>query len=86
MGLELVSLPVRAHPVPGKQDVLIEDIPEEVLVTEIILEARSPLNGEPLSAAEYAQLQDELHRSRKGEVPGRLAPKIHRAVFLFKTP
>lgn len=37
-----------------------EDIPEEILRTEIITEARSPLTGEPVSAAEYAQLQDEL--------------------------
>ncbi len=36
------------------------DIPEEILRTEVITEARSPLTGDPLSAAEYAQLQDEL--------------------------
>ncbi|KPQ34209.1 MAG: hypothetical protein HLUCCA11_15785 [Phormidesmis priestleyi Ana] len=37
-----------------------EEIPEEILRTEIITAARSPLTGEPLSAAEYAQLQTEL--------------------------
>lgn len=37
-----------------------DDIPEEILRTEIITEARSPLTGEPLTAAEYAQLQAEL--------------------------
>jgi hypothetical protein len=36
------------------------ETPEEVLRTEIILEARSPLTGEPLTAAEYAQLQETL--------------------------
>jgi len=36
------------------------DIPEEILRTEIITEARSPLTGEVLSAAEYAQLQATL--------------------------
>jgi hypothetical protein len=36
------------------------DIPEELLRTEIITTARSPLNGEPLTAAEYAQLQETL--------------------------
>lgn len=36
------------------------DIPEEILRTEVITEARSPLTGEPLSAAEYAQLQEAL--------------------------
>jgi hypothetical protein len=34
-----------------------EDLPEEVLRTEIILGARSPIDGKPLSAAEYAELQ-----------------------------
>ncbi|MGB3298068.1 MAG: hypothetical protein WBA76_07345 [Phormidesmis sp.] len=39
---------------------LPEEVPEEILRTEIITEARSPLTGEPLSAASYAQLQAEL--------------------------
>ena len=39
---------------------LPEDIPEEILRTEIITGARSPLTGEPISAADYAQLQAEL--------------------------
>lgn len=37
-----------------------EDIPEEVLRTEIILEGRSPINGKPLSTKEYAELQTKL--------------------------
>ncbi|MBF2036192.1 MAG: glutathione S-transferase [Leptolyngbyaceae cyanobacterium T60_A2020_046] len=37
-----------------------EDPPEEVLRTEIITDARSPLTGEPLTAAEYAALQEQL--------------------------
>ena len=41
-------------------DIWAEEIPEEILRTEIITGARSPLTGEPLSAAEYAQLQAEL--------------------------
>lgn len=36
------------------------EMPEEILRTEIITEARSPLTGKPLSAVEYAQLQAEL--------------------------
>jgi hypothetical protein len=40
-----------------------EDVPEEVLRTEIILEGRSPVDGQPLSAAEYAELQAELAQS-----------------------
>lgn len=37
-----------------------DDIPEEILRTEVITEARSPLDGEPLSAADYAALQEQL--------------------------
>lgn len=36
------------------------DVPEEILRTEIIFEARSPLDGTPLSPTDYAQLQAEL--------------------------
>jgi hypothetical protein len=36
-----------------------EDLPEEILRTEIITEARSPIDGQPLTAAEYAQLQTQ---------------------------
>lgn len=36
------------------------EIPEERLRTEIILEARSPLDGEPLTPAEYEELQAQL--------------------------
>ncbi|MBE9182200.1 hypothetical protein IQ268_26900 [Oculatella sp. LEGE 06141] len=38
----------------------VDDLPEEVLRTEIITEARSPLDGSPLTAAEYAELQAEF--------------------------
>lgn len=38
----------------------VEDIPEEILRTEIILDARSPVDGEPLTASEYVELQQEL--------------------------
>ncbi|MEL6555370.1 MAG: glutathione S-transferase [Cyanobacteria bacterium J06621_11] len=60
----LATNPVKAVPVAADVESveysLEEEIPEEILRTEIITEARSPLTGEPLSAAEYAQLQSEL--------------------------
>ena len=40
--------------------VFAAEIPEEILRTEIITGARSPITGEPLTAAEYAQLQAAL--------------------------
>lgn len=56
-----------------------EDIPEEILRTEIITEARSPLTGEPVSAAEYAQLQDEL----AGPAGGTLTNQDLRRLFFL---
>ncbi|XWK85830.1 MAG: glutathione S-transferase [Phormidium sp.] len=35
-------------------------MPEEILRTEIITEARSPIDGKLLNAAQYAQLQESL--------------------------
>ena len=64
---------VRALPPP-------EDLPEEVLRTEIILEARSPLTGAPLTAAEYDQLQEELGRT---DTP-LLSSQVRELIFLLQ--
>ncbi len=40
-----------------------EDIPEEILRTEIILDGRSPIDGRALNPAEYAELQAQLQES-----------------------
>jgi len=58
-----------------------DDLPEEVLRTEIITEARSPIDGEPLTAAEYAQLKAELAQR---STPPELAPEIRQTVFLLQ--
>ncbi|MBD3880878.1 glutathione S-transferase [Phormidium tenue FACHB-886] len=39
------------------------DPPEEIQRTEIITEARSPLNGAPLTAAEYAELEAQIQEN-----------------------
>ncbi|MDB9524872.1 hypothetical protein PN498_02635 [Oscillatoria sp. CS-180] len=57
-----------------------EEVPEEVLRTEIILEARSPLTGEPLTATEYAQLQEAL---RENTDP-LLSSQVREAIFLLQ--
>lgn len=57
-----------------------EDVPEEVLRTEIITEARSPIDGKPLTAAEYAQLQLQL---QTGPQNSQLPPKVRELVFLL---
>ena len=58
-----------------------EDIPEEVLRTEIVTEGRSPLDGQPLTAAEYAELQAKLAESPH---PPQLNPKVHQVIFLLR--
>ncbi|MBE9231426.1 hypothetical protein IQ231_06915 [Cuspidothrix issatschenkoi LEGE 03284] len=58
----------------------IDDIPEEILRTEIILEARSPIDGKKLTAAEYAQLQTQMQTNPSP----RLNPKIRDQIFLLQ--
>lgn len=59
-----------------------EDEPEERLRTEIILEARSPIDGQPLTAAEYAELEAQLEAESRniGTVP----PDIRRLIGLLR--
>jgi len=57
-----------------------QEVPEEVLRTEIITEARSPIDGKRLSAAEYVQLQAQLQ-----SVPSTsLSPKVRELIFLIR--
>lgn len=60
---------------------ITEEIPEEILRTEIITEARSPLTGEPLNAAEYAQLQAELASPAGGNL---VSEDLRYLVFLLQ--
>ncbi|MBD2138633.1 hypothetical protein H6F32_13780 [Anabaena sp. FACHB-1237] len=56
------------------------EIPEEILRTEIILTARSPINGQPLTATEYTQLQKQLQTS---PAPG-LNSAIQDQIFVLR--
>lgn len=58
-----------------------EEIPEEVLRTEIILDGRSPVDGQPLSAAEYEELQAELAQSPYSP---ELEPDVQQIIFLLQ--
>jgi hypothetical protein len=57
-----------------------EDTPEEILRTQIIIEARSPIDGRSLTAAEYIQLQAQLQQVP----PPKLDPKIRDQIFLLR--
>ncbi len=57
-----------------------DDIPEEILRTEIITAARSPIDGKPLTAAQYVELQAKLQLVP----PPQLDSKIREQVFLLR--
>ena len=57
-----------------------EDTPEEILRTAIIIDARSPIDGSPLTAAQYIQLQEQLQTSP----PRKLDPTIRQNIFLIR--
>ncbi len=58
-----------------------EDLPEEILRTEIILEGRSPVDGRPLSAAEYENLQVQLTQNRFSP---QIDPDLQQLIFLLQ--
>lgn len=58
-----------------------EEIPEEVWRTEIITEARSPVDGKPLTAAEYAELQVQLQAR---PIAPQLNPKVEETIILLR--
>lgn len=57
-----------------------EETPEEVLRTEIIIEARSPIDGKPLTAAEYAELQAQV----RAKPTPQLSPKVKETISLLR--
>ncbi len=62
------------------------DIPEEVLRSEIITEARSPIDGKPLSAAEFAELiiNVEQQLSSENAIAATNSPQIKEILFLVR--
>lgn len=61
-----------------------EDVPEEVLRTEIITEARSPVDGKLLTASEYAELQAQLQQRLPVNPREQVSPQVRRTVGLLK--
>jgi hypothetical protein len=59
-----------------------DDTPEEILRTEIILDARSPIDGKPMNPADYAAMQAE--RQAPYHPPAPLAPKARSTLTLLK--
>lgn len=75
LGVALIGTePALALPPP-------EDVPEEVLRTEIITQARSPIDGNLLTAAEYAQLKAQL---AEGIFAPEVDSKFQQLIFLLR--
>jgi hypothetical protein len=62
------------------------DIPEEVLRTEIITEARSPIDGRPLSAGEFAELVTHVEAQIDRELSNSISekPEFKELVYLLR--
>lgn len=58
-----------------------EDVPEEILRTEIILNGRSPIDGKLLTASEYVKLQNKITQK---EPPITLNNQIRELIFLLR--
>ncbi|GAB4458993.1 MAG: hypothetical protein OHK0037_03540 [Elainellaceae cyanobacterium] len=74
--MPLGGLPGHAVPPP-------EDVPEEVLRTQLVLEGRSPTTGEPLTAGEHAA-QQASRRELLENQPRELPPQVQQVVILLK--
>ncbi|GAB4139121.1 MAG: hypothetical protein Fur0046_14120 [Cyanobacteria bacterium J069] len=59
-----------------------EDVPEEVLRTQIVLEGRSPATGQPLTASQQAVQQRD--RQTALDQPRDLPPQVQQIVILLK--
>lgn len=55
-----------------------EDVPEEILRTQIVLDARSPIDGKPMTPAEYAAFQTQ--QQTPYEPPAQLSPQVRGVV------
>ncbi len=62
----------------------LEDIPEEVLRAEIYTDARSPIDGKLLSAAEYTELLETLRSLDRIPPEDLVSPQIRQVVDLLK--
>ncbi|MER3433224.1 MAG: hypothetical protein C4288_07305 [Leptolyngbya sp. ERB_1_1] len=71
------ATPVVALPPP-------EDQPEEVARTEIITEARSPIDNKPLNAAEYAELQAQIQQGQPVNPRNQVSPQVRKTIGLLR--
>jgi hypothetical protein len=72
-----------AHNCLAQSTAIAEDIPEEMLQTQVQLDANSAVTGQAQVAEDHALEQQELQVAAT-QVPPRLDPSIYRAVELLR--
>ena len=83
VGLLLVSVLVSDRAVLAlPSPVEPADVPEEVLRSEIILDARSPIDGKPMTATAYAELQAQL-QTPPTDLPD-LTPQVRKTLNMLR--
>ncbi|MBE9031738.1 hypothetical protein IQ266_18555 [filamentous cyanobacterium LEGE 11480] len=79
----ILGTPIPAQAKPGNPTSAVPaDVPEEVLQNQIITSARSPIDNQPLTATEYAELKTNIDQAN--QVPPKLSRKIRSTVGLLK--
>jgi len=61
-----------------------EDTPEEILRAEIYTDARSPIDGKQLSAAEYTELMEKLGSLDSIPPEDLVSPKVREVIDLLR--
>ena len=80
----LMLVPHQASAQTSSSQDTLEDVPEEVLRAEIYTDARSPIDGKLLSAAEYTELLETLRSLDKIPPENLVSPEIRQVVDLLK--
>lgn len=61
-----------------------DDQPEEVARTEIITEARSPIDNKRLTATDYAELQAQIQQGQPVNPRDQVSPGIRKTIRLLR--
>ncbi len=81
LGIAMVTIAIPGTLNPSFALPSPDDISEEVLRTEIILETRSPLDGTPLTIAEYTELEAQL---QEREFAPEIDPEVQQLIFQLR--
>jgi hypothetical protein len=82
VGLLAATIVLGPSPARATEPMVPEEIPEEVLRSEILLDGRSNFTGERLSATEYAEMQSDIEKTNA--VEPQVASKLRNLVGLVK--